>query len=291
MFQKSKNAIKNRLIVSYWVHPLKRIYNYGSRALAFVLKHACMPSFTLWKTSDITPSLRRWIDDLLGKYGSNSRLLTACADAKEMYTSLKHAFVIQAIECIVDRCRTHHRKGRRGVVRLQRGKRGPIFFGRSANTTQYVNLTFTQILEIVVTDIRTCYFKSLGVWLWQVVGVPMGSPGSPTYAICICAYCEYQFHQSVRDFAHLHKIPDWERIFRAARYVDDILFVTVYDASSPESLRLAQSVVRHVFDGAYHSDMTIEAEPSDGWFPFLETLIQLPPTGPLSIRFQNKKLG
>ena len=63
VFQKKKSPVKNRLIVSYWVHPLRRIYNYGSRALAFVLKHACMPSFTLWKTSDITPSLRRWIDD------------------------------------------------------------------------------------------------------------------------------------------------------------------------------------------------------------------------------------
>ena len=72
-------------------------------------------------------------------------------------------------------------------------------------------------MEIVVTDIRTCYFKSLGVWLWQVVGVPMGSPGSPTYAICICAYCEYQFHQSLRDFARLHKSPEWERVYRAAR--------------------------------------------------------------------------
>ena len=40
------------------------------------------------------------------------------------------------------------------------------------------------------------------------------------YAICICAYCEYQFHQSVRDFAKLHRIPDWERIYRAAIVAD-----------------------------------------------------------------------
>ena len=44
VFQKSKSAIKNRLIVSYWVHPLKRIYNYGSRALALSLIHISEPT-------------------------------------------------------------------------------------------------------------------------------------------------------------------------------------------------------------------------------------------------------
>ena len=33
--------------------------------------------------------------------------------------------------------------------------------------------------------------------------------------------------------------------------------------------------------------MAIEPEPSDGWFPFLEAVICLPPTGPLAIRFKH----
>ena len=34
--------------------------------------------------------------------------------------------------------------------------------------------------------------------------------------------------------------------------------------------------------------MTIKDEPSTGWFPYLESLLHLPPSGPLSIRFHIK---
>ena len=84
VFQKKKSPVKNRLIVSYWVHPLKRVYNYGSRALAFILRNACMPSFTLWNVRDITPKLREWYASMHNAYGADTRFLKACADAKEM---------------------------------------------------------------------------------------------------------------------------------------------------------------------------------------------------------------
>ena len=119
---------------------------------------------------------------------------------------------------------------RRKTVCVERAARGSIRFGRSPNDSQFVNLTFEEVMKIVGTDIRTCHFVSLGVWLLQVVGVPMGSPGSPTFTIiCLCAYSEYQFYQSARDFAILHRLPDADILFRGARYVGDIIFLAVYD--------------------------------------------------------------
>ena len=288
VFQKKKSALKDRKIVSYWVHPLKRIYNYGSRALAFLLRESGMKSFTLWKTQDITPSLRAWYAKMGKAYGPHTRVLTACADAKEMYTAIPHGFLARAIEFIVKRCRNKNRRARRGFVSVSRQKRGPIRFGRSPDTKLFVNLSFDDVLAIVMTDIRNCYFVSLGVWLLQVVGVPMGSPGSPTYAICLCAFSEFEFHQSVHDFAILHKVDDWESFFAAFRYVDDILFLIIYDARLPLSKRVAESIIAHMFNRTYHENMIIEPEPSDGWFPFLEVLLNLPTEGPLRIRFNNK---
>ena len=92
----------------------------------------------------------------------------------------------------------------------------------------------------------------------------MGSPGSPTCAICLCAYSEYQFYQSARDFAILHRLPDADILFRGARYVDDIIFLAVYDATSMENRLLAESVIAHMFKHTYHENMIIEPEPSEG---------------------------
>ena len=43
-----------------------------------------------------------------------------------------------------------------------------------------------------------------------------------------------------------------------------------------------------MFKHTYHENMIIEPEPSEGWFPFLEVVLNLPAEGPLRIRFQNK---
>ena len=247
-----------------------------------------MPSFTLWNVRDSTPKLREWYASMHNAYGADTRFLKACADAKEMYTAIPHNFLLRAIEYIIDRFETTNPRARRKTVCVERAARGSIRFGRSPNGSQFVNLTFEEVMTIVGTDIRTCYFVSLGVWLLQIVGVPMGSPGSPTYAICLCAYSEYQFYQSARDFAILHRLPDADILFRGARYVDDIIFLAVYDATSRENRLLAESVIAHLFGHTYHENMIIEPEPSEGWFPFLEIVLNLPAEGPLRIRFQNK---
>ena len=70
--------------------------------------------------------------------------------------------------------------------------------------------------------------------------------------------------------------------------MDDIIFLAVYDATSRENKLLAESVIAHLFGHTYHENMIIEPEPSEGWFPFLDIVLNLPAEGPLRIRFQNK---
>ena len=79
---------------------------------------------------------------------------------EEMYTATPHGFLARAIEFIVDRCRNKNRRARRGFVSVSRQKRGPVRFGRSPDTKLFVNLSFDDVLAIVMTDIRSCYSRN-----------------------------------------------------------------------------------------------------------------------------------
>ena len=124
--------------------------------------------------------------------------------------------------------------------------------------------------------------------LKQIVGVPMGSPGSPAYAICICMYFEHQFHSSIYDFLRLYNVHDPERNFRFMRYVDDVFGVVTWDARRPHTRALARLVILHLQNCTYHPNMLLKEEPSHGWFPFLEALINFPATGDMRIQFHCK---
>ena len=133
-----------------------------------------MPSFTSWDVRDITPKLREWYASMHNTCGADTRFLKACADAKETYAAIPHNYLLWAIEYIIDRCENTNPRARRKAICLERAARGSIKSGRSPNGSQFVNLTFVDVMVIVGTDIRTCYFVSLNAWLLQIVGVPMG---------------------------------------------------------------------------------------------------------------------
>ena len=282
-FQKAKDIAKNRIIVSYFHHPLKKIYNYGSRALTFILKHANLDAFTLWNVKDMTSTLRQFMSEMGGRHGPHTRYLTYCADVKEMYTGLPHDVLLRSIAFAIDRCATTHRQGRRRRVRLERRAHGSILFGRGPPLQdQFVTLTFDQIKAICRADVTTCFFETLGVVLRQFVGVPPWA-----YAICICMYYEHQFHSSVFDWCRLANVPDAGTIYRFMRYVDDVLGFVAYDARFPESKAFARLIVDRLTT-SYHPNMILKEEPSAGWFPFLEGLVHIADSTDLSVRYHNK---
>ena len=288
-FQKAKDPNKDRPIVSYWVHPCKKVLNFGSRALTFILKHANLKAFTLWNVHDMTSTLRQWQADLK-PFGAHTRFLNYCADVKEMYTGLPHNCILRAVEFVLERCATTHRRGRRRCVSIERRKRGSIRFGRSDPSlmSQFVTLTFADIKAICETDINTCYFTSLGTLLRQIVGVPMGSPGSPAFAICICMYYEHQFHASIYDLTRFTNIEKPHQLFRFMRYVDDVFGVVCWDSRDPSTLTFAKHIIRMLMNHTYHPNMLLKEEPSSGWFPFLEALINFPATGDMRVQFHVK---
>ena len=261
----------------------------GSRALTFILKNADLNAFTLWNVHDMNSTLRQWQTDL-NPFGQHTRFLSYCADVKEMYTGLPHDSIIRAVEFVLHRCTQVNRRGRRRCVKLERVKRGSIAFGRADPflMSQFVTLTFEDILRICSTDIRTCFFASLSTILRQVVGVPMGSPGSPAYAICICMYYEHQFHASIHDYLTLIRVRDPSRCFRFMRYVDDVFGLVAWDARRPHTRILAQHIIHVLAQNTYHPNMHLKEVPSHGWFPFLEALINVPITGEMRVQFHVK---
>ena len=132
-------------------------------------------------------------------YGNNTQFSVLCADIKNMYTELPHDEILKSIKFMLDRAKM---KTRRKFVTIERRKKGDINLGKTSAVTSSTHtvLSFDEIYNICKFDIENIYFNSLGQTLHQTRGVPMGSPGSPSYAICICAYYEHLLHEKLRKF-------------------------------------------------------------------------------------------
>ena len=243
------------------------------------MKHAGPHAFTLWACKDMTSAIRKDAAELRGAFGPNTAFLPYCGDIKNMYTSLPHDMVIRAIEFVLDRC-ARTRQGRTRHVSFERKHRGRIQFGRSRSNSEMGCMSFKDILRVSSFDIRHAFFKSLGTVLRQVVGIPMGSPGSPSYAICICMYYEHQFHQSLHD----HK-----RLVRGKRYIDDLFALVAFDKTDRSSYDRARAIIARL-EHAYHPDMKLKPEDTTKEFAFLQGLLTVHGTG-VTIRHHAKNFS
>jgi hypothetical protein len=100
-------------------------------------------------------------------------------------------------------------------------------------------------------------------------------------------YYEHQFHASVMDWCRLSNVMNPETLFRFMRYVDDVLGFVAYDSRSPQSKAFAKFIVAQLAT-SYHPNMILKEEPSTGWFPFLEGLLNLADNQVLSVRYHVK---
>jgi hypothetical protein len=164
-----------------------------------------------------------------------------------------------------------------------------VEFGKSTTLTpQFVSMSFKDVISICNMDIDNVFFTSLGQMIHQIVGAPMGGPPSPAYAICICPFYEHQFYHSVYDFLRLQNIQNVTDMFRFIRYVDDIFGIIVWDSRDITTFVLAKHIVQMLERTTYHPSMILKPEPTNGRFPFLEALINVPTQGTASIQFNNK---
>ena len=129
-------------------------------------------------------------------------------DVKNMYTELPHDMIIKSLHWILDSS-AKTRFGRHKRVNLLKTGRKGVHFQRSGGT---FSLTFKQLLEFAEFDLKNVFFTLGNSILKQIMGIPMGSPLSPSLAIIICAYSEHTFLSSLTD----------SKFLTASRYMDDL---------------------------------------------------------------------
>ena len=199
-----------------------------------------------------------------------------CADIKNMYTELPHDVIVKSIHFMFHKIKLLRKYRKYRKISIPRSKHGKAFFGYSQNYRTYITLSFNEIISISTFDINNVYFTSLGQVLHQIKGVPMGSPGSPSYAICICMYYENQFYNSIYDIQKLSTIlPSDALIIQAKRYIDDVLTFFAYDVTKPATLAIAK-IFTNALKYAYHPNMKFKDVPVvNNQTLFLETQVSI----------------
>ena len=103
----------------------------------------------------------------------------------------------------------------------------------------------------------------------------MGSPCSPTLAICVCAYYEHLLMQKLRHYEFNNETYDCTPILGAIRYVDDLQAFIPIDSSDNETKELAKSIIKTIQEDTYHPDMILKAEDTSGRWAYLEAHLQI----------------
>ena len=131
------------------------------------------------------------------------------------------------------------------------------------NDKRFVSLSLTKLKEIVLFDLKNCYYVLGNVVLRQRKGIPMGSPLSPVLAMLICMFYEHKFINTPRNHGCVQ--------VHGSRYVDDLLAVLVCPVHTSDD------TIHHVWNSQvsclYHSDMRLENEDFDASFDFLDATI------------------
>jgi hypothetical protein len=165
-----------------------------------------------------------------------------------MFTGLPHFVIRNALVFLIDYARQLTRSQ---YVRVPNDKSRPCAFGRSANTFDVAEITFTQIFEIVSFDIRSAVF-TLGSHLFlQKSGAPIGGVLSTAEAIATCVHAEHVWHSSLGVDA---------MFIRVVRYVDDLIGVAVFDNKSEVSRVRAQTLVQQLQSSCYPDGLVLQRE-------------------------------
>ena len=224
-------------------------------------------------------------------YGNKTSLLCYCADIKNMYTSLPHDAIITAIDFILDRFK-QTKMGRRckSGISIEKYAHGSVLPGYTQNNS-YITLKLTDIRRICVFDIRNAFFSCFGHILKQTVGVPMGSPGSPAYAICICMYYEHIFNNKL---THLQKkLPNTNNgpLCEGLRYIDDLIAFFPFQKNDAISSTIAVLLKDYLSHNTYHPNMLLKDEPiTNNTFNFLETSVKYAGSTEFHIKHKDKNV-
>jgi hypothetical protein len=238
---KFKDWTRFRPLISYARHPFKRLLNFCSRALLFILSHADVRSWTLPTEHCLPVDLPTSFEQVRSRFGIHTSFLFLSADVKNMYTSLPHSAILAAVSWLLSR--------------FQRitGKCG-LWISHSScsfykDDHSAIFLSLDLILAICTFDVSNAIFFFGPILLLQILGIPMGSPLSPQLAIILCAYAEHRWCMT-------H--PTWASHVAAVRYFDDLGIIAVYDLRSQQSFLNTIACLRSIVSTCYPVELLLE---------------------------------
>ena len=96
-----------------------------------------------------------------------------------MYTELPHDQIMNSIRWLIDQAKLT-KLGRHNCIHIQKSGRNGVTFQRSGGSFA---ITFSQLLVFAEFDLKNVFFTLGKNILKQIIGIPMGSPLSPSLAI------------------------------------------------------------------------------------------------------------
>jgi hypothetical protein len=238
---KHKDDSQFRPIVSFARHPFKRLLNYSSRALLLILTLSCATHWSLFNETFLPSSLSSSFESIRSLYDDNTSFLFFCADVKNMFTSLPHSYIIEAIQWLMTRFQSITNKS------------GVWVSAQSASLHKddptAIFLSLESILSICFFDIHHAIFFFGPVLLLQILGIPMGSPLSPQLAIITCAYAEHKW-----SIAHL----SWSSRLASVRFVDDLGIILAYNSRSQRSFDVVINILRSIVNNCYPPGLVLK---------------------------------
>ncbi|GBG77396.1 hypothetical protein CBR_g23727 [Chara braunii] len=171
-----------------------------------------------------------------------------CYDIKEMFSSLSHASVKDAVSDMVT---YFEEQGWKQVKVATRGKKCTLSKTKKKEEG-YVTVELDTIPQLVNYDLRHSYMRCGNIIKRQTVGIPMGKTTSPVMATVTCAMAEERFLSS--QGADRKLVAGW-------RMVNDVSIVVVC-SNTEESWRKAGKILNN-FQESYDKNLKLIRKDAD----------------------------
>ncbi|GBG90986.1 hypothetical protein CBR_g51644 [Chara braunii] len=199
-----------------------------ARALNFLLEKVPKAKHFNVKATTMLKQNLEGAGKRLSIFGERTTALMASFDIKEMFTSLPHEAIQQAVEWLLRQWES------RGVSKLSLSRRGRVVaISKKSSGPGYVEVKFSQIRQMVKYELENAYLQCRKTILRQVVGIPMGKNSRPALACILCAKHEVDF---------IGSLGADRRLVHGVRLVDDVTLGVVCDMGDIRSVSTARYI-------------------------------------------------
>lgn len=188
------DGVRFRPLGMYHLVPHKKILSYVATALAFILEHSNLKTFTLFRSKD----LKKYISDFDDFCKQNDLFIDfATLDIKNFFTEVQTNYLLPRLKFVLNNfVKYNHTKFVSVPKYKQYTKRNTntkTHKGRD-NSYDFITLSTDMIYDIIVFALNNAYFKLGNYILKQGNGLPQGDPMSPLLSIIYVATDEHKFN-------------------------------------------------------------------------------------------------